>query len=115
MHLSFGSDASFFASLFIALACPLDVFIPSSKGYKSGMRCIRAGLLLCQENNPLMTGQHFHPSESDLSEAEVALSLHKITLRTNKTQVWGVVIVCSSSLALLNAGTANTATLPSGI
>lgn len=96
VHLRFGSDISFIALLFIALACTLDVFIPSSKGYTSGMRCIWAGLLLCQENNPLMTGQHFHPSQSDLSEVEVALSLRKITLGTNKARVWGVIIVCSS-------------------
>ena len=81
-------------SLFIALgAWPLDVFIPSSRQFKSGVRCIRAGLLLCQEDYPLMTGQHFHPSEFDLWEAEVALNLHKVTLGTNKTGVWGVIIV----------------------
>ena len=40
-----------------------------------------------------MIGQHFHPSEFDLSEAEVALNLHKVTLGTNKTRVWGVITV----------------------
>lgn len=92
----------FFASLRIALACTLDVFISPSGQFKSGMRCIRAGLLLCQEDNPLMTdGQHFHPRESDLSEAEVALSLHKIILGTNKNLAWGVLIACSRSFPLL--------------
>lgn len=87
LHLRFRSEVSFFASLFIVLACTLGVFVPVSGQFKSGMRCIWAGLRLCQEDNPLMTnGQHFHPSESDLSEAEVALSLHKITLGINKTQ-----------------------------
>lgn len=81
-------------SVFIALrAWALDVFIPSSRQFKSGVRCIRAGLLLCQEDYPLMTSQHFHPSEFDLSEAEVALNLHKVTLGTNKTGVCGVIIV----------------------
>lgn len=86
LHLRFRSDVSFFASLFIVLACTLGVSVSVSGQFKSGMRCIWAGLQLCQEDNPLMTdGQHFHPSESDLSEAEVALSFHKITLGINKT------------------------------
>lgn len=100
-------------------AWPLDVFIPSSRQFKSGVRCIRAGLLLCQEDYPLMTGQHFHPSEFDLSEAEVALNLHKVTLGTNKTRVWGVIpvplIACCSQLLFLHVDIANTATLQRGL
>lgn len=66
-----------------------------------------------------MTGQHSHPSECGLLEAEVALNLHKITLGTNKIRVWGVLMEpppCLLFLAFVSScGHCKTVTLQRGI
>lgn len=79
----------------------LRCFYPVIQTVQSGVRCIRARFHSCQEDNPPMTGQCFHPSQFDLSRRRHCFQFAQNDLSSKWNPRWGCRCCSSHCLPLL--------------